>query len=237
MSPVRLRQVAVAALNGPEAVEQLGTIFGFSTGYQDPGVAEFGLENHVFALGDQFVELVTPVTHTAPVWRFLEKTDRRAAGYMVILEVGAIEPYRERAEALHHAVVLDSDSGTWGTLHLHPRDMGTLLSVDHDKRGDWMPAGPDWNERSGASEITGIAGVRIATSDPVAMANRWATFLGVPYSSGAKLRLHQGSIEFVPAALGSDGLAAVDLLTAEKSRGGECHMIAGTEFRIVSMPA
>jgi hypothetical protein len=236
-SGVRLRQVAVAALDAREVVDQLGTIFGSATGYQDPGVADFGLENHVFALGDQFVELVSPVTHTAPVWRFLEKKGRRAAGYMVILEVGAMEPYRARAEALHHSVVLDSDSETWSTLHLHPRDLGTLMSVDHDKRGDWMPAGPDWNSRSGVSAITGIAGVRIATSNPVAMARRWATFLDVPYLSGVKLCLNQGTIEFVPTALGNNGLAAIELLTSDESRGGESHTIAGTEFRIVHTPA
>jgi hypothetical protein len=75
-------------------------------------VAGFGLENRVFALGDQFLEIVSPVTDTAPVLRFLEKTGRRSAGYMVILGVDSVVPYRERAEALGCRVVLDSDSET-----------------------------------------------------------------------------------------------------------------------------
>ena len=233
MGDVRLRQVAVAALDGREVVERFGAIFGCSTGYQDPGVAEFGLENHVFALGDQFLELVSPVTDAAPVWRFLQKRGRNAAGYMVILEVGSVEPYRVRAATLHHRVVLDSESETWSTLHLHPRDMGSLMSVDHDKGGDWMPAGPDWQDRPGATAITGIAGVRIATSDPVGLANRWATFLDIPYSPGVALQLNPGTIEFVPAAFGDEGLAGVDLLASEETREGECHTIAGTEFQIV----
>ncbi len=233
---VRLRQVAIAALDGRAVLDQLHAIFGVTAGYQDPGVADFGLENHVFALGDQFLELVSPVTDTAPVRKFLQKKGRGAAGYMVILEVDAVAPYRMRAEATGCRVVLGSDSATWSTVHLHPRDMGSLLSVDHDKGGDWIPAGPDWRERSGASAATGIAGVTIATADPTAMAGRWAQLLDVPHSSGAGLPLRRGTVEFVPAAPGRDGLVAVDLYAAEEQRVGECHVIAGTEFRLVTTP-
>jgi hypothetical protein len=232
----RLRQVAVAALDGGAVVDQLHAIFGLSAGHQDPGVADFGLENHVFALGDQFLEVVSPVTDTAPVRTFLQKKGRGAAGYMVILEVDAVAPYQMRAEAMGCRVVLSSDSATWSTVHLHPRDMGSLVSVDHDKGGDWIPAGPDWRERAAASAATGIAGVRIATTDPVAMASRWAQLLDVPGPSGVGLPLGRGTVGFVPAAPGSDGLVAVDLTAASEERVGECHMIAGTEFRLVTTP-
>jgi hypothetical protein len=233
---VCLRQVAVAALDGRAALEGLHAVFGLSAGYQDPGVADFGLENHVFAVGDQFVELVSPVTDQAPVRKFLQKKGRSAAGYMVILEVDAVGPYRTRGEAMGCRVVLGSESATWSTVHFHPRDMGSLVSVDHDKGGDWIPAGPNWRERSGASAATGIAGVRIAAPDPMAMARRWAQLLDVPASPGMALHLRQGTIEFVPAAAGSDGLIAVDLYAAEEQRVGECHVIAGTEFRLVTTP-
>jgi hypothetical protein len=233
---VRLRQVAVAAVNGHEVVDQLRTIFGLSSGYQDPGVADFGLENHVFAVGDQFLELVRPVTHEAPVRRFLEKTGRNAAGYMVVLEVDAVAPFRLRAQASGSRVVLDGDSDTWSTLHLHPRDMGSLMSVDHDKGGGWAPAGPDWRGRSRAGALRGIAGVRIATADPAAMASRWAVVLGFPHTFGARLDLGRETVEFVAAASGSDGLVAVDFYAADEHRVGECHMIAGTEFRTVKAP-
>ena len=139
MGGVRLRQVAVASLDGHEVVDQLQAIFGLSSGYRDPGVAEFGLENNVFAVGDQFLELVRPVTHEAAVWRFLEKKGVRGAGYMVVLEVDDVAPFSARAQASGCRVVLGADSDTWSTLHLHPRDMGSLVSVDHDKRGEWAP--------------------------------------------------------------------------------------------------
>ena len=239
MGGVRLRQVAVASLDGHEVFDQLQAIFGLSSGYRDPGVAEFGLENNVFAVGDQFLELVRPVTHEAAVWRFLEKKGVRGAGYMVVLEVDDVAPFSARAQASGCRVVLGADSDTWSTLHLHPRDMGSLVSVDHDKRGEWAPAGPDWRGHSRASALSGIAGVRIAAAaaDPDAMASRWAAFLGIPHSAGGRLRLGRGTIEFVAAASGSEGLVAVDLCASHERRVGECHTIAGTEFRIVKAPS
>jgi hypothetical protein len=59
--------VAPWSRRGRAVVEGLHAVFGLATGYQDPGVADFGLENHDFALGDQFLELVSPVTDEAPV--------------------------------------------------------------------------------------------------------------------------------------------------------------------------
>lgn len=120
MGNVRLRQVALAALNGAKVIHQLGATLGLSTGYEDPAVAVFGLENRVFALGDQFLEIVSPVTDTAPVLRFLKKTGRRSAGYMVILGVDSVVPYRERAEALDCRVMVESESETWSTLTFTP---------------------------------------------------------------------------------------------------------------------
>ena len=230
MGDVRLRQVAVAALDG--ARWSSGWVPSWLLwGYQDPGVAEFGLENHVFAVGDQFLELVSPVTDAAPVRRFLHKRGRSAAGYMVILEVGSVDPYRVRAETLHHRAVLDSESETLSTLHLHPRDMGSLMSVDHDKGGDWMPGGSGLAGQARGDRITGIAGVRIATSDPVALANRSATFLDIPYSQVVALQLNRGTIGICPGGIRDEGLVGVDLLTSEETREGECHTIAGTESR------
>jgi hypothetical protein len=53
---------------------------------------------------------------------------------------------------------------------------------------------------------------------------------------GWGLHLREGTIEFVPAVSGSDGLVAIDLYAAEEQRAGECHMTAGTEFRLVTTP-
>ena len=121
-------------------------------------------------------------------------------------------------------------------MHLHPHDMGTLISLDHDKGGGWAPAGPDWRGRHRASALSGIAGVRIATADPAAMASRWAGVLGIPHGFGVRLDLGVESVEFVAAAPGGDGLIAVDFYAADEQRVGECHMIAGTEFRTVQAP-
>jgi hypothetical protein len=65
------------------------------------------------------------------------------------------------------------------------------------------------------------------------MASRWAEFLGFPHSGGVRLALGRETVEFVAAGSGSDGLVAVDLSTSDERRVGECHLIAGTEFRMV----
>ena len=186
MGDVRLRQVAVAALDGARGGRaarcHLWALYGI------PGSRSRRVRSGEPCLRSRRSVFGTRVPSHRTRRRCGDSSRREvadAAGYMVVLEVDSVDPYRARAETLRHRVVLDAESETWSTLHLHPRDMGSLMSVDHDKGGDWMPAGPDWQDRPGASAITGIAGVRIATSDPVALANRWATFLDIPYSSGS----------------------------------------------------
>jgi hypothetical protein len=75
--------------------------------------------------------------------------------------------------------------------------------------------------------------VTIATADPDAMASRWAAFLDIPHSSGDRLRLGRETIAFVADASRNEGLVAVDFSAAHEHRVGECHLVAGTEFRIV----
>ena len=54
--------------------------------FADPGVGYFGLHNAVFALGDTFMEVVSPVRDGTAAGRLL---DRRGAdcGYMVMFQV------------------------------------------------------------------------------------------------------------------------------------------------------
>ena len=55
MTAPRLRQLVIAA-ETLEAADQLGELLELGAPFVDPGVKEFGLENRVYALGDQFLK-------------------------------------------------------------------------------------------------------------------------------------------------------------------------------------
>jgi len=58
---IRLRQVVLVARELDPVVAELGERFGLRICFRDPGVAEFGLHNALLTVGDQFVEVVSPV--------------------------------------------------------------------------------------------------------------------------------------------------------------------------------
>ncbi len=57
---LRLRQIALVAEQLAPLETAIGKIFGFAPCHRDPAVAEFGLENVLFPLGNQFIEIVAP---------------------------------------------------------------------------------------------------------------------------------------------------------------------------------
>ena len=86
LSGPRLRQVALVARVCDRVAGQLRGSFGWPEPFSDPGVAQFGLTNAVFAAGDTFVEVVSPVQPGTTAGRYL---DRRGGdgGYMAIFQV------------------------------------------------------------------------------------------------------------------------------------------------------
>src|SRR4051812_21234852 len=95
---VRLRQVVVAARELEPAVAELRAALPLGEPFADPGVGLFGLRNAVMALGDCFVEVVSPAQDGTTAGRFL---DRYGDGpYMVLFQVGDLPGARERARTL-----------------------------------------------------------------------------------------------------------------------------------------
>ena len=70
---MRLRQVALVAREIEPAVEALRSVLGLGDPFRDPGVAEFGLRNAVMPLGDDFLEVVSPVQPGTSAGRWLER--------------------------------------------------------------------------------------------------------------------------------------------------------------------
>ena len=137
---MRLRQVALAASDLASTVETLTDVLGIEVAYRDPGVGVFGLVNAVMPIGETQLEVVSPVRDDATARRWIEKRGGDA-GYMVILQCddhAALEAEAARAQQAGAKVVWQGEHEGARTVHLHPRELGAILSFDAIPA--WPPA-------------------------------------------------------------------------------------------------
>ncbi|MEQ8346046.1 MAG: VOC family protein [Sneathiellaceae bacterium] len=188
---LHLRQVCLVARDLAPAEEEIAAILGLSPAYRDPAVANWGLENAVFPVGTQFLEVVAPTREGTPAGRFM---DRRGgdAGYMVILQTDDQESYRARAAAqkIRTAFEFTDEPDGYSCWQLHPGDTGAaFLEIDRqrgdDPGGDWHPAGHDWRNHQRTDRVSGVTAVTLTAQDPAALAARWAAVLDRPLRDGA----------------------------------------------------
>src|SRR5918992_2816996 len=141
---VRLRQAVLVARELEPVAERLRTELGLGEPFADPNVAEFGLRNAVFALGDVFLEVVAPMQDGTAAGRYLERHGGDG-GYMVIFQLDDLESARERARELGVRVVWKLDLPDISGTHLHPTDMrGAIVSLDRAEPAEsWRWGGPD----------------------------------------------------------------------------------------------
>ena len=167
----------------------------------DPGVAAFGLTNAVFALGDCFLEVVSPAQPDTAAGRYLARRGGDC-GYMAMFDLEDLEGARARAEELGIRVVWRIDLPDISGNHLHPADMGgAIVSLDRSRPyGTWRWGGPQWTGRTGAGAPGRLAGIAVAVSHPAAVAARWSHVLGVPVAEGQPvLHLDGTEVCFVAA--------------------------------------
>lgn len=211
---LRLRQIALAVTNLDAATSQASEILGLGPAYEDPAIVRYGLRNAVYAIGNTFLEFVSPITENTTVGRLLAKQGGDC-GYMVILQTDAADEARGRIDAAGVRVADQLDRNGAGFMHLHPKDVGgTLLSIDYMPRwSDWEWGGPDWQKAATHGEA--ITGVGINALDPQAMAGRWGEILGLPIERSddvTRIRLDEGELRFEPlAGKRSEGFHAFDL--------------------------
>jgi hypothetical protein len=210
--------------------------------FRDPGVGEFGLANVVFALGDCFVEVVSPIAPDTAAGRYLARHGGDG-GYMVIFDLEDLESARERALGLGARVVWQIDLPDISGTHLHPADMrGAIVSLDRSEPyGTWRWGGPRWTGRIGAGAPGRLAGVTLAVSDPAAVAARWGEVLGLGVTGEDRpvLRLDGSEVHFETAARESaEGLVEIAVeLPHELPDGREAIEFGGVRVRRVGPPA
>jgi hypothetical protein len=246
---MRLRQVVIAARDLESAVADLTAVLGIDVSFRDPGVAEFGLVNAVMPIGDTFLEVVSPMTATAPARRFLARRGGDG-GYMVMLQSDRLDDDRRRIAARGVRVVWQVDLDDIRDTHLHPADVGgAILALDDARPASaWRWAGPGWEARVRTERVRALTGVRLEAADPGPLARRWADLLALPATDAGdhwEIALAPGTLRFCRGAAGDPPrvagyeLAAADraaVLDAARARGlpvsDDTVTIAGTRLAL-----
>ena len=236
----RLRQVALVAHDCEKIATALQKTFGWADPFHDPGVGEFGLINAVFAVGDTFVEVVSPAQPDTTAGRYLARRGSDS-GYMAIFQMPSLEEARRRVTDLGARVMWKVDLDDIAGTHLHPKDIpGAIVSLDWaSPTNSWRWAGPAWTGTAPDHPSGGIAGITVEVKEAAVAAQRWARVLGldVEVDGGAALvRLDAAgqSLRFVSAvddrAEGITELWLTPGLPGLPNRDGPVAEIGGVRF-------
>src|SRR5437588_1233618 len=155
MAPLpRLRQAVLAARDLDAVADQLRRTLGLQEPYADPGVEYFGLRNAVFALGDTFLEVVSPIRPDTAAGRLIERRGGDC-GYMLMFQVEDLAAARERARAEGIREVFEVSLEDMSEVHLHPADMrGAIVSLSRPEPPEsWRWGGPGWQDRSARGRV------------------------------------------------------------------------------------
>lgn len=220
---LRLRQICLIAADLPRETEAIKKIFGLEECFRDPNVGRYGLENVLFPVGTDFIEIVSPLRPGTAAGRFLERHAGRH-GYMIIMDCDDPERRQAHCEVIGvRAANVIRHEGYLG-VQLHPRDTGgAMLEFNRTERGEdpmgpYGPAGPDW-QKSIRREVTQrLMAAEIECPDAAAFSARWGEILQRPVESvaggGFRIALDSGEIVFLPSDSPQAVLAGLELQVA-----------------------
>jgi hypothetical protein len=229
-SHARLRQAVLVAEELEPVETALRETLGLGAAFRDPAVAEFGLVNAVFALGDCFLEVISPQRAGTAAGRYL--AGHGNGGYMAIFDLEDLDGARARARGLGVRVVWEIDLADISGTHLHPADMrGAIVSLDQSRpAGTWRWGGPEWTGRVGRGAPGRLAGITVAVSDPAAVATRWANVLGASAQGNGELTvaLDGAMVCFAePRDVRSEGLVEIAVELPPARRGARTAVEVG----------
>ncbi len=237
MARVRLRQAVLVAQELEPVASALRSALHLGEPFCDPGVGEFGLHNTVFALGDCFLEVISPTKPGTAAGRYLERHGGDG-GYMAIFDLQDLDEARSRALGLGVRVVWQLDLPDISGTHLHPADMrGAIVSLDQSRPyGSWRWGGPEWTGRKSTGAAGRLVGITVAVSDPETVAARWGEVLGVVPDPGKPILGLDGSeVRFEAAAeQGGEGIVEIAVeIPHELPGGGDAIELCGVRLRRV----
>ncbi|MFN8113194.1 MAG: hypothetical protein U0R51_08335 [Solirubrobacterales bacterium] len=172
----RLRQAVIAVSDLDGSVESLRSELSMGEPYADPAIAHFGLRNAVFAIGDTFLELVSPTREGTAAGRQIERRGGDC-GYMAMLQVDDLAAARERARALDIATVFEIELDDIAEVHLHPTQIGgAIVSLSEPRpAASWRWGGPGWADRAATGDLRRLT---VAVADPDLVGSRWREVAG-----------------------------------------------------------
>jgi hypothetical protein len=231
---LRLRQVVLVAPELGPALEEVRDGLGIEPCYHDPGVAEFGLENVLFPIGDQFLEIVAPVEEGTTAGRMLERRGG-AGGYMVMVQCDDLDRRRARLAEVGARVIWQGDYPDIRGTHVHPKDIGgAIVSVDEATPWEsWRWAGPAWRNHVRTETVIGLRSLTLGAADAEAMAARWAEVLDLPLADGTTVATDDATIAFAPAGPRGEGLDEVAFAAADRARAGTAIELCGVRVSFV----
>jgi len=231
---IRLRQIAFAARDLAAGEAALANMLHLDLCFRDPGVITFGLANALYPVGDQFLEIVSPVAEHTTAGRELDKRGGDC-GYMALFQVDDLEPVAARLADLGVRVVFDARAEGIRGLHLHPKDVpGAIVSVDAaDESAEWPWAGPVWRDHVDVSRVSSIVGMTVGVDDPTAACAMWAAVLGAT-SADNTIVTDDATTRF--RTVGSDqrrGIVQVDFAATNRADAGTSHDLLGVTVVLV----
>jgi len=218
---IRLRQIALVAHNLDQAIADITAALDVDVIYRDPGVGFFGLHNALFCIGDQFLEVVSPIQEGTTAGRLLEKLGGDG-GYMALYEVDDLDARIDHVKSLGIRTVWEGTGDAIRGRHLHPRDTGgTLVSLDQpDVAGEWAWGGPEWKSHRPSSVVSTIDSFTVSVPDPELSRIHW-TQLGINEAA-----------RFVACGDQPEGLTEVTMKSVDSSRDGETLNVCGVTITL-----
>ncbi|MEX2393626.1 MAG: VOC family protein [Actinomycetota bacterium] len=234
MTTTRLRQIVLAARELEPVAAQLEDVLGVRDGFNDPGVAAFGLKNVVYAVGASFVEVVVPVEENTAAGRTIDRQGE--GGYMAIFQVTDIAGVRERVADLGLRVVWHAELEDIQAMHLHPKDIGgAIVSIDEPiPYESWRWGGPTWIGHDTPGVVGGVREMTVRVSDAAGISSKWAEVLGEPVTADHTIVLDGGSqtVRFIDVGPGEREGVSAFVLALEGAEPQKVE-IAGATFETV----
>ncbi len=215
---MKLRQLALAATTLDDTRAMLFELLGLEADFADPGVGEFGLVNSVMAIGDTFLEIVTPSTDNTAAGRMLERRESSACGYMALFQVDDFARFDAHLDHLGVRKVWQAERAEVSACHVHPKDIGgAIVSFDEMRPpASWLWGGPEWESRP-AAHVSRILGCTLQSPVADALAKRWALVLDQPLD-GNRITMHDGTfVEFVSGEA-YEGLSSFTFAAADPAQ-------------------